>query len=52
MEGMDFFVDLLTTMVAEVGLEFGLTALFKLPRIAAGLRTDALQTLFSRHTLD
>ncbi len=52
MAGMDFFVDLLATLVAEAGLEFGLTALFKLPRIAADLRTDSVQTLFSRHPLD
>ncbi len=49
---MDFFVDLQATLVAEVGLEFGLIAFFKLPRIAADLRTESLQTLFSCHPLD
>lgn len=50
--GMDFLVDLLATLIAEAGLEFGLAAFFKLSHVAIDLRTDSVQTLFSRHRLD
>lgn len=49
---MDFLVDLIATVIAEAGLEFGLAGLCKLPRLAKDLRTDSVQTLFSRQSLD
>lgn len=48
---MEFFLEVLCDLAEEALLELGLKALFHLPSFVAGLRTDSVQTLFSRHRL-
>lgn len=51
MSAMEFVLEILLGLAKESLLELGLGALFRVPGIAADLRTQAIQTVFSNHPL-
>ena len=51
MSTMEIVLEILFDLAEEALLELGLRALFKVPRIAADLRSEAIQTVFSHHLL-
>ena len=51
MLAMEFVLEILFGLAEEALLELGFRALFKVPRIAADLRTEAIQIVFSHHPL-
>ena len=51
MSAMEFVLEILFGLAEEALLELGLRTLFKVPQVAANLRTEAIQTVFSHHPL-
>jgi hypothetical protein len=51
MSAMEFVLEILFGLAEEALLELGLRALFRVPGIAADLRTQGIQTVFSNHPL-
>ena len=49
---MEFLIEVVGGLIGEAVLELGLRALYRLPRLARGFRSESVQTVFALHSLD